>query len=472
MIKASEKKYILLLPLMLMLAFACSIKGSAEVGSTAVPDDAAEFESHYYKVYTDVSGFEKASAEKAESFCEKRGGHLAVITSQEEDEFLHKLVLSSGQSDAMFGLKYSNGMSAWVNGEKLGYTNWADDMPDGSKQGSYGQYSVRNADGKWQNGIFGKDVTAYICEWDSGSLISSATQQDAESFVSKKKIKRHGDSYYMVFDILLERGEAARLCHNMGGHLAYIANEKEQKYINELIDQNGSSNMYWIGAVLESGGWEWQSGDDMQRYNNWTSKKPNNTAADADCAVINTSVKTYDKGCWVAEPPVGSKSNEAEYCINYGFVCEWDIVCESDEGEFVAHAEGEWETVSECSCTSSGRRVKYCTRCGKVAEEEIIPAHGHAFAERMLFIPGYTELVCAECSERTRKVDRGLIWLLPFLIVLYFIIMAAYLKARADFERYARSNGKEIKTKRISWKIFAIPPAVYLLFEAIVWIVT
>ena len=66
MIKASEKKYILLLPLMLMLAFACSIKGSAEVGSTAVPDDAAEFESHYYKVYTDVSGFEKASAEKAE----------------------------------------------------------------------------------------------------------------------------------------------------------------------------------------------------------------------------------------------------------------------------------------------------------------------------------------------------------------------------------------------------------------------
>lgn len=463
MIRASEKILILFLPVMLLISSLGSISCSAEDIDTYIPDDAVQFDSHYYKIYND------ASPANAESSCKKRGGHLAVITSEEEDKFLHDLCVNRGYADAFFGLSYNGSRWSWVNGEKTSYTNWADEKQS-RKKDSWGCYSAALSDGTWSSAKAGTVTVAYICEWDSGSLISDATSQQAEDLIKAKKSTRHGDSYYKVFDIPLERGDAAMLCNRMGGHLVCIADKDEQKFVNDLIDKNGSSNMYWIGASLEDGGWCWQDGESLGHYNCWTAKKPNNSAEDAHFAVINKTLGKYDKGRWVAEPSNGMSSSEEEYYINFGFVCEWEIVCESDKGEFVSHSEGDWEILSESSCTSVGRRVRYCKRCGGIAQDEELPRTEHQLAERHFLLPGYTETVCTKCSLHTRQIDKRKIWILPFLVVLYFITAAAYLKARSDFERYARSKGMDIKTRRIPAWAFAIPPAAFAVVWVIVWL--
>ena len=472
MIRACKKISLLILPLLLLISSVSSIDCSAELSDTVIPDDAVMFESHYYKIYDDVAGFEKASVEMCEKFCEKRGGHLAVINSEQEDKFLYSLCTGSGYSGAFFGLRYKDSKWKWVNGQKLEYTNWAEDKPNGKKAGSFGQYSYISQEGEWNNGVFGTDGTVYICEWDEGTRISDAREEDAEASIDKKKSKRHSDSYYRVFDIALERGEAARLCINLGGHLAYITDKDEQKFVSDLIDKNGSKNMYWIGAVLEDSGWCWQNGQDMEDYDAWTKKKPDNTADEAYFAVINNSLKKYDIGSWVKEPAAGSSSTESENYINYGFVCEWEVVCKSDEGEFISHVDGQWQEVSQSSCTAPGKRLQYCKRCGETAREEAIAPLGHDYVEKALFIPGYTKLVCTKCNEHSHIINKGLIWIMPFLVIMYFIIMAAYLKARSDFERYARSKGIEIKTKSIPLWVFVIPPAVYAVLEGVLLLIS
>ncbi|MBR1752398.1 MAG: C-type lectin domain-containing protein [Ruminococcus sp.] len=470
MIKASKRILLLIMPVILFLSSIGSISAEAALGGTVIPDDAAEFESHYYKIYNDLSGFDKASFEKAQKLCEKRGGHLAVITSEQEDAFLKRLCDDKGYSDVFFGLSYSGDKWKWVNGEKLSYTNWAQDKPNGKKAETYGQYSSLYSDGKWNNGIFSQDGIAYICEWDEGTLISDATVEDALKSVEKGKSKRFGDSYYRVFDIPLDRGDAAMLCLNMGGHLVYINDEDEQEFVTGLI-KKGSSNMYWTGAVLDENGWGWQNGDMMDRYNNWTSKKPNNNSSDAQFAVINKSLKKYDKNHWVAEPQTGSPDKEDENCINYGFICEWEIVCISDDGEFIAHEDGEWQIEKDNTCTEQGSRVRYCKRCGKVSQSEITKPTEHEFVKKGLSFPGYTQLVCVKCGTHASEINKRLIWILPCIVIVYCLIAAAYIKARSDFEKYSKNKNIEIKTRRIPWWAFAVPPAVLAAIALIVWFV-
>lgn len=43
----------------------------------------------------------------------------------------------------------------------------------------------------------------------------------------------------------------------------------------------------------------------------------------------------------------------------------------------LGHTAGEWKTTADATCTATGSRVKYCTTCGAVVEEEAIPTTAH-----------------------------------------------------------------------------------------------
>lgn len=470
MARASKKIIIFILPLMLLMSVLSSFECSARISNTVIPEDAVELGGHYYKLYDDIGGFEKTSWDKAKKACEQRGGYLAAVTSAEEDAFLYDYCSDSGYSDVFFGLYYSGDKWKWVSGEKFDYSNWAADKPNGTKAESHGQYSAIDPSGRWNNGEFKLDGTAYLCEWEEGAKISEAEPADGETSIDKDRSKRHGDSYYRVFNTPLDHGDAARLCSGMGGHLVYITDKDEQKFINELIKKKGSRNMYWIGAVRGDNGWGWQDGSGMDSYSAWTKKKLNNSDPDAQFAAINTGLKKYDKNRWVAEPAYGSVSDESESCINYGFVCEWDIVCKSDDGEFITHQPGDWQTEAKSTCTEPGKRTRYCKRCGEVAVEEDIEPKPHNFVEKGLSFPGYKELVCVNCGTYSHRVQPGKVWILPFAVILYFLLAAAYVKARSDFEHYARSKGISVVTKRIPLWAFAILPTLLALLMVIVWI--
>ncbi len=76
--------------------------------------------------------------------CENLGGHLAVITSEEENNFISQLIQQSYDDNLVFHIGFSDENSEgnwfWVNGEEFNYSNWSESEPSNSYGGEhYGQ---------------------------------------------------------------------------------------------------------------------------------------------------------------------------------------------------------------------------------------------------------------------------------------------------------------------------------------------
>lgn len=128
-----------------------------------IPDDALEWNGHHYAVFNNCSTWDEASA-----YCKSIGGHLAVITSQEENDAIYSYMLSIDHGSGFFGLTdaASEGDWAWENGEAAGYTNWHPGEPNSEHdQEDYAMFYYTFEDGTWNDGGFA-DGAPFICEWD------------------------------------------------------------------------------------------------------------------------------------------------------------------------------------------------------------------------------------------------------------------------------------------------------------------
>jgi len=137
--------------------------------SGTMPGDAAEYDGHYYYVFdlSDSSLTGAAAFAAAQEYCESLGGHLATITSAEEDSFVFQTMKDQGYSNAYFGFsdETEKGTWVWVTGEEASYTNWASGEPNNqSGKEDYAMYYYKYSTGKWNDGTF--DTTTFICEWE------------------------------------------------------------------------------------------------------------------------------------------------------------------------------------------------------------------------------------------------------------------------------------------------------------------
>lgn len=117
--------------------------GSIDAGTdTYVPPPVLEgdFGGHHYEVV-----FSHQTWSDSKTAAEAKGGHLATITSAEENEFLRKLALNAGAWNLDLGhgpwlggyqVTVDGGTPLdgwqWVTGEAWGYTNWLDGEPNTS----------------------------------------------------------------------------------------------------------------------------------------------------------------------------------------------------------------------------------------------------------------------------------------------------------------------------------------------------
>ena len=192
------KKRLRLLAWVLSLAMLCQMLPFAAFAETdlstnatdtattekSIPDDAIQFNGSHYKFYgiQDVTSNSTATWEAASQFCQNKGGHLAVICSQEENDFLFQQMKSLGYNNALFGFsdKEVEGTWKWVNGTQSSYTNWHYGEPN--HQGSYEHYAMfyeKYTDGTWNDGsgIINRNCV-FICEWDDSSLVASGVCGD------------------------------------------------------------------------------------------------------------------------------------------------------------------------------------------------------------------------------------------------------------------------------------------------------
>jgi surface antigen len=78
------------------------------------------------------------SYQRAEEFCESLGGHLAVIGSQDENDFLYQI--AKDYPEVYFGLNDAavEGTWVWANGATDTYRNWHVGEPDNNDYGDNG----------------------------------------------------------------------------------------------------------------------------------------------------------------------------------------------------------------------------------------------------------------------------------------------------------------------------------------------
>jgi len=138
---------------------------------TSDDEKLGEWNGHTYCVFDHSSDWKEAKR-----YCESRGGHLATISSQEENNYLYQFMQASGYSDAFFGFtdEDSEGEWSWVTDEPVIYTNWKDGEPNDDKGTEDYAMFYRHYEKQWNDWSFG-EVTSFICEWDF--LLSEQTEQ-------------------------------------------------------------------------------------------------------------------------------------------------------------------------------------------------------------------------------------------------------------------------------------------------------
>lgn len=162
------------------------------VDGTYIPSDAVEFNGHYYYLYT---GGIASTYEEALQFCADKGGYLATLTSQEENDFVYSYITQQNCESAYFGFSdsESEGIWKWCTGEPVSYTNWHSGEPNKENPNEdYGMLYYKYSDGSWNDGDFGNNTvnggTAFICEWgdyqqNTGSQTPGRTTSDERDIV-------------------------------------------------------------------------------------------------------------------------------------------------------------------------------------------------------------------------------------------------------------------------------------------------
>jgi hypothetical protein len=127
--------------------------------------------SHRYEVVNTASSWTDAKAA-----AERAGGHLAVITSVEEQRTIEALVTSNGTRDLYWigGYCESDRVWKWVTGERMSYTNWGpgennnsavNDIRMSFTRQPYTYQGNRVNLGQWAD-VPNDRSYGYIIEWD------------------------------------------------------------------------------------------------------------------------------------------------------------------------------------------------------------------------------------------------------------------------------------------------------------------
>lgn len=289
------------------LAVEKAIKLSNEKAKGQTGDD-LPFEpsgEHQYKIFYDTLTWEEAKAA-----CEAKGGHLATITSEEEQQKLN--LYNAGNHNLWIGgYKNADGQWCWVNGEPWTYENWGDGEPNNSSNVVAGESCVAMWAEKW-NDLANSNTyeqSGYICEWEASDV---AEETQVEGYTG------HLYEFYTLPESEWESGpitwqQAERRCEWKGGHLAVIESSTENFLLYSAMKAKGYENAYFgFSDESSEGNWKWVDGTSTA-YTNWHSGEPNNQDGIEHYAMF---YEKFQDGTW----------NDADGIIDAGcaYICEWD----------------------------------------------------------------------------------------------------------------------------------------------------
>ena len=156
-----------------------------EAPATRVPADAKTFQGKRFKVFRGELTWHEAKAK-----CEAIGGHLAIVTSDAESNFVNTSISEAGLKAAWLGATdeqaegrwlWVDGTVMWVNGRAMGYTNWHESgqQPNNKGDGEHYLMSILSQGGKWGDQPDHSEQwhPGYVCQWD---VVAEAAPADAK----------------------------------------------------------------------------------------------------------------------------------------------------------------------------------------------------------------------------------------------------------------------------------------------------
>ncbi len=279
------------------------------------------------------------SAAKAEAAA--KGGFLAVITSQEENDFIRDGLIADrawiGYTD-----EANEGDFEWVNGEDDTYTNWNSGEPNDYGNGE--DYTeILKSHGRW-NDLSNSAHREFVME------IPCSNEAPTCDDVSENKpgfiyLGEFNDAKYFVSDHPSDWGYAKSNSEANGGHLVVINSQEENDFIQNNI--NPSTGSVWTGlnTVASPDVFNWVNGDPVN-YTNWQAGEPNGNGTNQAVRLKKSSGEWTDRGAYsysyeyVMEVPCSNTPSNCEDVVldivfdNYPEDVSWEI--RDENGSVVA----------------------------------------------------------------------------------------------------------------------------------------
>lgn len=245
-------------------------------------------------------------------------GHLATITSSEENRFIYSTLGSTNYywigGYQPPGSPEPGGNWQWVTGEQWDYTSWNGGEPNNS--GNEDALAYWNDNGGWNDWGQGNSGSGYIVEFDLNVLPQPTELVDP--------VNGHS---YAVFDNPTTWSYAKKYCESLGGHLATVTSQGEQDFLSSIV-LGHNEQYYWLGGFQPngseepSGNFQWVTGEPLT-YTSWASGEPNNVPS------VNSNIAMVaETNYWNNPEYLGKWTDDGEPCYFaqnvYGFICEWD----------------------------------------------------------------------------------------------------------------------------------------------------
>ncbi|XP_036066155.1 polycystic kidney disease protein 1-like 2 [Oryzias melastigma] len=160
--------------LLLLLSSWCSAEEDAE--GVFCPEHQRGFDDACYEFV----GLQ-LSSQKAQAWCERGGGHLAFILSDEIQQFfqthLHPdkdwwIGLAPGAANLTLDLSATEGSLAWLDGSDVSYDNWANAPDAGATCG----HILKHSGFQWEASQNCSQEFNFICQFDTGRTIACKNQ--------------------------------------------------------------------------------------------------------------------------------------------------------------------------------------------------------------------------------------------------------------------------------------------------------
>ena len=125
--------------------------------TASIPEDAVTFNGHSYKLYNVALSWHDAKRR-----CDEMGGHLVVVETPEEQQFVQAMMPDAAAFRWMGGTdEHREGDWLWLNGSEARYANWNGYEPS-RRDG--GHYLAMDQYGTWHD-LPTATLSAYTCEW-------------------------------------------------------------------------------------------------------------------------------------------------------------------------------------------------------------------------------------------------------------------------------------------------------------------